>query len=810
MKANPDKKIESVQQSEPTEKTSGGESRFDDNRPETTQLRAIQTLANRFVSSANPIQKKNNTGLPDALKSGVENLSGHSMDDVKVHYNSPKPAQLNAHAYAQGTDIHVASGQEKHLPHEAWHVVQQKQGRVKPTKQLKAKVNINDDQTLENEADVMGAKAARTSESTAVELKQVGPISTSTVLRVNGNGEGGDDKKDDEKVDKKEKSTEEIVDKDESEDKGDAKETEKKEVVDSKSVIKEAKEKYILDHKKEYEEIKKALQKFSKRSGGDKMALLALKKIIEEFKIVASRVYSEVKVAKTAKRIKKLSRRLRTNAFVLTKRMRQVAEQAKLDKKLERMSEKKFSQYLTEKSVTPGTAKSKSKSSDKKSPSKKSPGKLPVIHLLSGALPSKVIAIIGKFYSKDFDISEHVIGTPVEKIQEDLAEAEKKRIIGLESKGGSDVAPKDRKFFKQDSKKVKSEFLALKLKLLVQAKEQAKKRSVTPKKGGKLRSWHLNDTGKLPRQLLKKNSVKEGVKSDKKRKSAPDKPNNVQAALQKQWAEDMKVKAGFQPGYIKEYPLGKKQKPKNPEQDTTMRKDNFYKDIAKNPPGYIEINPAGWQEAHSQGRLLYDYFDDLWYLTTDHYHDYFWQIIIPPDFKVNNELKQDLSSVLGKSTDKKSEKSSSKDSEEYSESDFTSSINNCLIDAIYDAANFSGIGVGPPDYRTIRTNLENAGYGDIGTMLYADQRVVEMILNDLGIANAAIILYDDAGQAQDVGGGGDRLIEIYHTGALHYVGYPATQAQLVGQSKYVHKKKEKKKLVEKTKTGDSKTDNGGG
>jgi hypothetical protein len=113
------------------------------------------------------IQKKENkTGLPDNLKSGVENLSGHSMDDVKVHYNSSKPAQLQAHAYAQGTDIHVASGQEKHLPHEAWHVVQQKQGRVKPTMQMKGKVNVNDDKGLEREADVMGAKA--------LEMKAIG------------------------------------------------------------------------------------------------------------------------------------------------------------------------------------------------------------------------------------------------------------------------------------------------------------------------------------------------------------------------------------------------------------------------------------------------------------------------------------------------------------------------------------------------------------------------------------------------------------------------------------------------------------
>jgi hypothetical protein len=106
------------------------------------------------------LQKKTNrTGLPDNLKSGIENLSGHSMDDVKVHYNSDKPAQLNAHAYAQGSDIHLASGQEKHLPHEAWHVIQQKQGRVKPTLQMKGEVNVNDDKGLEKEADVMGAKA---------------------------------------------------------------------------------------------------------------------------------------------------------------------------------------------------------------------------------------------------------------------------------------------------------------------------------------------------------------------------------------------------------------------------------------------------------------------------------------------------------------------------------------------------------------------------------------------------------------------------------------------------------------------------
>ena len=102
----------------------------------------------------------NTTGLPDGLKSGIEALSGISMDGVNVDYNSSQPAQLNALAYAQGRDIHVAPGQERHLPHEAWHVVQQAQGRVKPTMQMKDGVPVNDDKGLEHEADVMGAKAA--------------------------------------------------------------------------------------------------------------------------------------------------------------------------------------------------------------------------------------------------------------------------------------------------------------------------------------------------------------------------------------------------------------------------------------------------------------------------------------------------------------------------------------------------------------------------------------------------------------------------------------------------------------------------
>ncbi|MFZ6769345.1 DUF4157 domain-containing protein [Undibacterium sp. Di26W] len=139
--------------------------------PQAQQMRATAQRMQQHSVRQTPVQRQagqaaenrapvsNNTGMPDNLKAGVENLSGMAMDDVKVHYNSAQPAAMQAHAYAQGTDIHIAPGQEQHLPHEAWHVVQQKQGRVRPTFQMKSGTSINDDVGLESEADVMGGRA---------------------------------------------------------------------------------------------------------------------------------------------------------------------------------------------------------------------------------------------------------------------------------------------------------------------------------------------------------------------------------------------------------------------------------------------------------------------------------------------------------------------------------------------------------------------------------------------------------------------------------------------------------------------------
>ncbi|MCE2717346.1 MAG: DUF4157 domain-containing protein [Dolichospermum sp.] len=125
---------------------------------------SFRGLSQELAAESQPVQlreEENKTGLPDDLKAGVEALSGYSMDDVRVHYNSSKPAQLQALAYTQGTEIRVGPGHEKHLAHEAWHVVQQMQGRVKPTMQMKG-LQINDDEGLEREADVMGTRVEYT------------------------------------------------------------------------------------------------------------------------------------------------------------------------------------------------------------------------------------------------------------------------------------------------------------------------------------------------------------------------------------------------------------------------------------------------------------------------------------------------------------------------------------------------------------------------------------------------------------------------------------------------------------------------
>ena len=104
-----------------------------------------------------PIQRQS-MSREARLKDNVGSMMGVDLSHVKVHTNSSKPAQLNAHAYAQGSEVHISSGQDRHLGYELAHIGQQMQGRVQATTQFAGQA-VNDDPKLEHEADVIGARA---------------------------------------------------------------------------------------------------------------------------------------------------------------------------------------------------------------------------------------------------------------------------------------------------------------------------------------------------------------------------------------------------------------------------------------------------------------------------------------------------------------------------------------------------------------------------------------------------------------------------------------------------------------------------
>ena len=123
-----------------------------------------ELLQGKFVAQR---QTKNQTGIPDHVIQGMESSFGTDFSSVRVHPDSSKAPEVGALAYTQGTDIHFAPGQFKPdtsagqqlLGHELTHVIQQAEGRVQPTTEVGG-MAVNDDLSLEHEADVMGAKAA--------------------------------------------------------------------------------------------------------------------------------------------------------------------------------------------------------------------------------------------------------------------------------------------------------------------------------------------------------------------------------------------------------------------------------------------------------------------------------------------------------------------------------------------------------------------------------------------------------------------------------------------------------------------------
>ena len=112
----------------------------------------------QFVIPEYQSPKHQTEPLPKALRAALEYLSGYELDAVRVCYHSQVPALFQARAIAFGTTIHLTSGAEDALAHEAWHIVQQAQGRVKATESLHG-FSLNNEPALEAEADRMGTQA---------------------------------------------------------------------------------------------------------------------------------------------------------------------------------------------------------------------------------------------------------------------------------------------------------------------------------------------------------------------------------------------------------------------------------------------------------------------------------------------------------------------------------------------------------------------------------------------------------------------------------------------------------------------------
>lgn len=130
-------------------------------------LQKMGDLEEEVQMKATPLQR-NITGMPDGVKTQMESTFDRDFSDVKIHENSSKAPDVGALAYAQGNDLHFAPGQFKPettkgqelIGHELTHVVQQSEGRVKPTTEVMG-MPVNDDPGLESEADQMGRKAAQ-------------------------------------------------------------------------------------------------------------------------------------------------------------------------------------------------------------------------------------------------------------------------------------------------------------------------------------------------------------------------------------------------------------------------------------------------------------------------------------------------------------------------------------------------------------------------------------------------------------------------------------------------------------------------
>ncbi|MBQ4811766.1 hypothetical protein J8M20_10485 [Pseudoalteromonas luteoviolacea] len=268
-------------------------------------------------------------------------------------------------------------------------------------------------------------------------------------------------------------------------------------------------------------------------------------------------------------------------------------------------------------------------------------------------------------------------------------------------------------------------------------------RSITPDAPGKIRSWHLNGSGKLPVASLKitKGDVKRFI-DNKKRPAVARYP--LQTQFTNEWAKDMTNNRAFQNKIATTYQF-----------DTIAEFHDHLRKL-KFAANYIEINATGYTEGCTQGRLIYDFDNDRWYITPDHYLTVV-ELRVPDWFKKSQQ--GDVTAAKVTTTKAAGSKSSPINNN-------TIDWNNCLIEAIAENA---GVNLTATNIQNIRNTLLDAPHSiPLGTMLWADTAVVQVILTELGLQGRTVILYYGNNMAQELNGGVGPVIEITNRGTLHF------------------------------------------
>lgn len=138
-------------------------------QPPPFQLKKKTSTLSQSTSTTN----SQNAKPPFHVKEKMEDSLGHDFSNVAIHQDSNKAQSLNAKAFTQGNQIHFAPGEynphdrsgQELLGHELTHVVQQRENNIPVTTQLRGTA-INDNSSLEQEADVKGKQAAEGKKST--------------------------------------------------------------------------------------------------------------------------------------------------------------------------------------------------------------------------------------------------------------------------------------------------------------------------------------------------------------------------------------------------------------------------------------------------------------------------------------------------------------------------------------------------------------------------------------------------------------------------------------------------------------------